>query len=251
VSGTSWGHGSNDAGFGAHTLPQRSIFQQLSETNRTWINYSKSGTSGDAKYFNWTVEHDTMANFADMTQFFSAAANGSLPEFSYINPTCCGVGTNSMHPSGLVSDGEAVLKNIYEALRASPQWKETLFIITFDESGGFHDHVAPPVASRPDNQTFTTSTPDGDYTFTFDRLGGRLPTFLISPYVNKGFVEQFGRSNAGQPASYSATSILRTLGYLWDFTPFNTRIEESPSFDHLILSEARDTIMTLPPATSF
>jgi phospholipase C len=158
-----------------------------------------------------------------------------------------------MHPAGLISDGEAFIKKVYDALRAGPQWEETLFILTFDESGGFHDHVPAPLAPRPDNQTFTLSTPSGvDYTFPFDRLGGRIPTLLISPWVAKAQVEQKGRNAHGETVSYSAASILRTLGYLWDFEPFTPRVEHAASFEHLIRYNARkNTPSALPPAVPF
>jgi phospholipase C len=188
-----------------------------------------------------------------MSQFYVDAAAGNLTSLSFINPSCCGVGTTSMHPTGLISAGEALIKNVYEALRASPQWEETLFILTFDETGGFHDHVPPPLAPRPDNLTYTASTPAGEkYMFPFNRLGGRIPTLLISPWVSKGYVEQKAANADGEVVSYSATSILRTLGYLFDFEPYNPRVEWSPSFAHLVNSKARkNTPTSLPDANPF
>lgn len=70
-----------------------------------------------------------------------------------------------MHPNGAVSDSEAFLKDVYESLRNSKYWEETLIIIVFDEGGGFHDHVAPPLAIPPDNLTYTELTPAGDYSY--------------------------------------------------------------------------------------
>jgi phospholipase C len=186
-----------------------------------------------------------------LENFYTDAAAGTLPEFSYINPSCCGVGTNSMHPTGLVSEGEALIRRVYDAARAGPQWKNTLFVLTFDETGGFHDHVPPPLAPRPDNLTYTTTTPSGeDYTFTFNRLGGRIPTLLISDWVGEGSVEQKGTNTAGDTVSYSASSLLRTLGYLWDFEPFTPRVEKAASFDHLIQTTSRDSTPTALPSAS-
>lgn len=247
MSGTSFGMGTNVANWNkAPTLSQRSIFQQLTETGHSWLNYKPSGGAGDdALYFQWTLASNNTDKSVPTDQFFADAAAGQLPEFSYI-------GDNAFHPAGLVSSGEAFIKKVYEALRASPQWKDTLMILTFDETGGFHDHVPPPLAPRPDNQTFTTTTPSGEsYTFEFDRLGGRVPTLLISPYVAKGHVEQKGVQSNGETVSYSATSILRTLGYLWDFEPFNPRVEGAASFDHLIRAARRSTPAKLPEVTPF
>ncbi|KAL2812236.1 phosphoesterase [Aspergillus cavernicola] len=255
VSGTSHGHGLNDEGFDNHELPNRSIFQQLTETGHSWVNYvdPDGGTGPDAAFFNWTYATNNQDKIVPLANFYDDAAAGALPELTYINPSCCGVGTTSMHPSGLISDGETLIKSVYDALRSGPQWHDTLFILTFDESGGFHDHVPSPLAPRPDNLTFTLETPNGDdYTFPFNRLGGRIPTLLISPWVGKGTVEQKGTNHNGETISYSATSILRTLGYLWDFEPFTPRVEHAASFEHLIRSNARtNTPSALPEPEAF
>lgn len=257
TSGTSHGHGTNDASFrkNSHGHPQRSIFQQLTETGHTWMNYwdPMGGTGPDSAFYNWTYTSGSYDKIVPLANFYTDAAAGNLTEFSYINPSCCGVGTNSMHPSGLVSAGEALIKNVYESLRASKQWEETLLLITFDESGGFHDHVAPPVVPAPDNLTYTSTAPNGQvYTFPFNRLGGRIPTILVSPWVSKAKVEQKRVNSDGEVVSYSATSLLRTLGHLWDFEPFNPRVEASPSFEHLFTSNLRDdTPKTLPAANAF
>lgn len=236
-----------------HGLTQKSIFEQLSNTGHSWKNYFTSIGMVDAFFFNWTFTSGNTDKAQPLKQFFDDAAAGQLPEFSFIDPSCCGVGTNSMHPSGLVSDGETFMKDVYEALRSSPQWEQTLLILTYDESGGFFDHVPPPLAPRPDNLTYTETTPTGEtYTFNFDRLGGRIPTLLISPWVGKGVIEQQGTNSAGDTVSYSASSILRTLGDLWDFAPFTPRVEWAPSFGHLIRSTPRtNTPKTLPDPVKF
>ncbi|KAL2868167.1 phosphoesterase superfamily protein [Aspergillus lucknowensis] len=255
TSGTSYGHGLNDDDFNNHALPMRSIFEQLTETNHTWVNYvdPDGGTGPDAGFYSWTYDTGNDDKIVELADFYDDAAAGNLAELSYINPSCCGVGTTSMHPSGLISDGETLIKSVYDALRSGPQWNNTLFILTFDESGGFHDHVPSPLAPRPDDKTFTLETPNGeDYTFPFDRLGGRIPTLLISPWVEKGAVEQKGTNHDNKTVSYQATSILRTLGSLWDFEPFNPRVEYAPSFEHLITDTARtDTPEALPEPDPF
>lgn len=77
-------------------------------------------------------------------------------------------------------------RTLYDTLRASPQWNKTLFILTFDETGGFHDHDPPRLAPRPDKPTDTETAANGEkYTFGFDRLGGRILTLLSSPWAGK------------------------------------------------------------------
>lgn len=90
---------------------------------------------------------------------------------------------NDDHTSHDVAEGQKLIKQVYEALRSSPQWNQILFLITYDEHGGFFDHVAPPLAGVPN--------PDGrvgppPYNFMFDRLGVRVPTVFVSPWIQPG-----------------------------------------------------------------
>lgn len=197
-------------------------------------------------FFDWTAQH-AKSSIVPLENFFQEAYLGQLPQLSYINPSCCGLNTNSMHPSGNVSYGEVLVKQIYDSIRAGPQWEKTLLLVTYDETGGFFDHVQPPLAVRPDNKTYTETADNGDqYTFKFDRLGGRMPTWLVSPYTPQGHIENYGTDPATcKPSSYSATSVLKTLGYLWDLEDFSPRVSHSPAFDHLIGPNVRDTPETL------
>lgn len=196
TSGTSHGHGENDNGFNIFALPQRSVFQQLSENNITWINYQNStigpglGFNPDADFYEWTLASGASeTNVLPLQQFYTDAAAGTLPQFTYINPECCSF--QSFHPPSSITDGEAFIKGIYESIRNGPQWENTLFILTFDEHGGFGDHVSPPVdVPAGDDILYTETAMDGaNYTFDFKRLGVRVPTLLISPWVGKGVIE--------------------------------------------------------------
>jgi phospholipase C len=90
---------------------------------------------------------------------------------------------NDDHPSHDVAEGQAFVKEVYEILRASPQWKDMLFIITYDEHGGFYDHVPTPADNVPNPDGLVGGEP---YYFDFKRLGVRVPTIMISPWINKG-----------------------------------------------------------------
>ena len=195
-AGTSAGRGKNDKTFDESTITELSLFEQLSSQNISWLNYD--GTNGafnsDAKFYNWTIATGKdKTNVRPLESFFQDAYLGKLPQYSFINPSCCGLDTNSMHPTGPISTGEVFLKQIYDAVRNSPQWDNMLLVITFDEAGGFYDHNAPPKAVRPDKLTYTEDTPDGStYTLNFDRYGGRIPTWIVSPFLAKGHVEHEG-----------------------------------------------------------
>lgn len=90
---------------------------------------------------------------------------------------------NDDHPSHDVFEGQKFVKEVYEALRSSPQWNEMLFVIIYDEHGGFYDHVPTPVVGVPSPDGIVGPEP---YNFQFDRLGVRVPAIMISPWIERG-----------------------------------------------------------------
>ncbi|KAF8552983.1 phosphoesterase-domain-containing protein [Imleria badia] len=239
TSGTSYGHGRNDGTFNVFGLPQRSIFQQLDEANVTWINYYNSSFNPDAEFYAWTrTSGRSKTHVQPIARFFADAEAGTLPQFTWINPECCDY--DSMHPPSPINMGEAWTKSVYEALRNSPQWDGVLFLITFDEHGGYADHVSPPVGVPPgDDITYTERAQDGkNYTFSFDRLGVRVPTLVISPWVEKGALEHLGQNDA----IYSHSSLPAFISKLWnldDGVPLTPRVASAASFEHLITDDFR------------
>ena len=143
-----------------------------------------------------------------------ALRNGrDIPSFCYVEPWWgWGVGMpdgtdfwgfqgNDYHPPAWIGPAEWDLNELYEALINSRQWGRMLFIVTFDEHGGTWDHVAPPRAANPDGMI----GPDG---FRFERMGPRVPTLLISPYVRPRTVF---RAPSGSGAAFDHTSIIKTI----------------------------------------
>ncbi len=108
-------------------------------------------------------------------RFFEDAAEGVLPPVVYIDPTF-GSGGNDDHPPHHPGLGQKLLSTIYTALASSPQWPNCNLVITYDEHGGFHDHVPPPIV--PDDLAA-----DG-----FDQLGFRVPALVVGPYARRGHV---------------------------------------------------------------
>lgn len=78
--------------------------------------------------------------------------------------------------------GQRFVKEVYEILRSSPQWKEMALLITYDEHGGFYDHVPTPVSGVPNPEGIVGPDP---FYFKFNRLGVRVPTLLVSPWIDK------------------------------------------------------------------
>eukprot|EP01087_Luapelamoeba_hula_P012766 TRINITY_DN3597_c0_g1_i1.p1 TRINITY_DN3597_c0_g1~~TRINITY_DN3597_c0_g1_i1.p1 ORF type:complete len:671 (+),score=71.01 TRINITY_DN3597_c0_g1_i1:232-2013(+) len=233
-------------------FPQETIFDQITKSGLTWRNYYNDTP--------WELFLNTMAhapeNLATMGQFFEDARTGNLPSFSWINPLnginfTLGLGSNDQHPDHDVALGEAYYKDIYEALRSSPAWNDTLFVITYDEHGGFYDHVSTPLNVPPPGDG-ETSYPDPNV--KFDRLGIRIPTLLISPWIPKGLVisEPPAAQKPAPNSEYDLTSIMATTRKLLNMQtgPLTKRDAWSGTFEHaLSLSSPRtDCPVHLPPA---
>jgi phospholipase C len=215
-------------------FPQRTIFDQLEESGHTWRNYYNDTPW---ELFMEKIAHNT-ENLQPMEAFYRDASTGNLPSFAWINPRSginitTGVGSNDQHPDHDMNAGEQYMKDIYEALRASPQWNETLFIITYDEHGGFYDHVIPPSVDIPAPNDGEKSYPTID--FQFNRLGMRIPTLLISPWVRKGLVisEPPSGFKPYLSSEFDLTSILSTTRKLLNMpsTPLTARDEWAATFE--------------------
>jgi phospholipase C len=98
-----------------------SIFESLSNNNISWKNYYESDII-DSYIYKW-VQDNAMDKIVHANEFWEDIANGTLPQFSYINPECCSI--DSMHPTSNMAGGELLIKHVYDALRASPYWENT------------------------------------------------------------------------------------------------------------------------------
>ena len=179
-------------------------------------------------------------HFVPFAQFEADAANGDLPDFSFIEP-CLILGHGDYHPAvsralghGIVIPGvdppssilggEAFLARIYNAYKAmqsptgSSVWNTTL-LIGWDEPGGTFDHVPPGPVPPPD-----PSAPAGQLGFRFDRSGYRVPAIMVSPWVAEG--EVFNEE-------YRHTSLIATLREQWALgDPLTARDAAARTFSH-------------------
>jgi phospholipase C len=148
---------------------------------------------------------------------------------------------NSMHPLDDITRGEQLIKTVYESIRNSPHWERSLLIITFDEHGGFYDHVAPGPAVPPgDLETADYS----EFGFKFDRLGVRVPALVISAHTPRGVIDH---------TVYDHTSILATVESLYGVHNLTQRDKAANTVGHLMsLPVARTDAPTSlnPPAKS-
>jgi phospholipase C len=164
------------------------------------------------------------------SQFLADAQTGSLPSYSFIEPRYFAdlFGTyipNDEHPPHNVVYGEQLIASVYNALRSSPCWKQTLLVITYDEHGGCFDHVAPPKAVPPDGKI------NNAYGFDFSAYGVRVPAVIISPYMAPGSKLHEGRD--GTP--FDHTSIIRTVRDLFGLGgPLTARDAAAPSLMEML-----------------
>ncbi|XP_077212203.1 non-specific phospholipase C6 [Tasmannia lanceolata] len=150
-------------------------------------------------------------------KFKKHARNGQLPSLTVIEPRYFdikGFPANDDHPSHDVANGQTLVKEVYETLRSSPQWNETLLVITYDEHGGFFDHVTTPYMNVPNPDGNTGPAP---FFFKFDRLGVRVPTIMVSPWIKKGTVIS-KPSRPTENSEFEHSSIPATIKKIFNLT---------------------------------
>ncbi|MEO6851860.1 MAG: alkaline phosphatase family protein, partial [Mucilaginibacter sp.] len=138
----------------------------------------------------------------DETEFIAAAKSGTLPAVSFVKP----LGINNEHPGySDVQNGENHTLELINDVLNGPNGKDAVIIITYDENGGFWDHVAPPVID-------TKWGP-----------GTRVPTILVSPFAKQGYVDH---------TQYETVSILSFIEKRWGLTPLATRDKNANPFSN-------------------
>jgi phospholipase C len=111
-------------------------------------------------------DHERPLSQEPLSDFYAAAAAGSLPNVSWVTPDWA----DSNHPGAPIAQGQAWVTKLVNAVMRGPDWKSTAIFLAWDDWGGFYDHVAPPVVDR-------------------NGYGLRVPGLVISPYARRGFVD--------------------------------------------------------------
>jgi phospholipase C len=184
----------------------------------------------DIRHFSRFANDLQQAGYADRYIFIE-------PSYDVLNKYRHGT---SQHPLGDVTLGEALIKQTYEAIRNSPVWNNSLLIITWDEHGGFYDHVLPGATPAPADGAPTTFNQNG---FAFDLYGPRVPAIVVSPLIPKNLVDH---------RLYDHSSILATLESLFGIAPLTARDRNARTLNALCtLPTARtDAPATLPNPAS-
>jgi phospholipase C len=226
------------------------IFERLEAYGRTWKVYIMEPMPVSfTGVIHFPRLRDRLAShFVPFAEFEEDAAAGTLPDFSLIEPNMLG-GHGDYHPafgrsfsaavdlamdnpSSLLS-GEAFLERVFTAYRSAtsetgPNVWNTPLLIGWDEPGGTYDHVPPGTVPPPD-----PAAPPGEFGFTFDRSGYRVPAIIVSPWVEPGSVYN---------EEYRHTSLIATLRKAWGLgDAFTRRDAAARTFDHVFsLATPRD-----------
>ncbi|MDX6491628.1 MAG: phospholipase [Gaiellaceae bacterium] len=175
------------------------ILDLLEDAGVTWKIYSigtddvPSGDSDNVAVFwsRWAHDPRTTATKVD---YLNDCKTGALPEVSWVIPSFS-MGFDE-HPPADVSVGMAFQQEMITALRASKAWKQSAYLLTYDEHGGFFDHVAPPQVDAYG-------------------LGVRVPLWVVSPFAKRGVV------TSRKPAEHVST--LKLIERLWDLPTLASR----------------------------
>jgi phospholipase C len=212
LAATSHGHVYPQDATNSPQLPDPIIFQLLQEHGITWKIYVRPGPDGctsptclwQLSYINQFLYGSTILaqfpqNLVPDSQFLTDAKNGTLPQVSFIEPAS--EVSLDEHPSGTdtggapnIQAGAQYVSSLVSAVMNGPSWKDSAFIFTFDEFGGFYDHVPPQTTVSPDGiapsdlRTNDVCTRVGGPTCDFTYTGYRVPLIVISPFAKKHYV---------------------------------------------------------------
>ncbi|MFP5236334.1 MAG: alkaline phosphatase family protein [Acidobacteriota bacterium] len=234
--GTAYPHSVSDK-----VLTAKTIFEELQDANITWKIYvnpqgsSCSGPPYDPKCllglsyvrffaFGQEIPAKYPQNIAPISQYFTDVKNGTLPQVAQIEPAS-DAGLDE-HPSDSdtapinMQAGAQYVSTLINALMQSASWKDSAFILTYDESGGFYDHVSPQPEPRPDgikpadllpgDICTTTTGPNCDFVYT----GYRIPLIVVSPFAKKHYVSH---------TVADTTAILKLIETRFNLPPLSKR----------------------------
>jgi phospholipase C len=181
--------------------PNGTIFDRLDAHGITWRNYYNDlpGLAVIPTIVTGKRQHQT----SKTTQFLTDAAAGKLPAVSYVDPN---FGVQSEEDPQDIRQGERFAAAIINATMQGPKWSKTLLIWTYDEHGGYYDHVPPPRAIRPDNIPPEIHVPP-DLPGAYDRYGFRVPAVIVSPYARRNYVSH---------VVHDHTSVMKLIETKWN-----------------------------------
>jgi phospholipase C len=174
------------------TPPWNSVFDELTAHGRSWkIYYALPPSALTGTVWPQLLPPGHAADLSTGSAFFADLAAGSLPSFSFVRP---GVDYSTEPPED-IGQGDTWVGQLVNAVAHSRYWASTAVFVTYDESGGFWDHVAPAASTG---------------------YGARTPMIIVSPYARHGVYHQ-------QSTNVSILSFMQKLWGLPALTPLNAR----------------------------
>jgi phospholipase C len=199
---------------------QPTIFDRLTDKGISWRIYFHD--IPQSLVFERQRQRPNVLNYRTFDRFVSdtKGPEADFPQFTYIEPRYQGSDQNDDHPPHDIMKAQKLIADVYNAIRAKPDlWASTLFVIFYDEHGGFYDHVPPPAAIPPDDLSLGQDC--------FRRLGVRVPALLVSPWVNKQVLS----------TEFDHTSFLKYLAEKWDLEPLGERAKAANTFSEAIYTD--------------
>jgi phospholipase C len=240
----------------AQTYPNRRFFftgtasGTIATNNDTFTIPAANGTIWDrldANHIDWGIYFQDLPSWLivpgsftparasrqrPFSQFASDAAAGKLPQFTFIDPNYDN--TSEENPQD-IQVGEEFVASIVHALTSAPTWKSTALFITYDEHGGYYDHVPPPRAIPPD--AIPPMTKHGDALGGYGRYGFRVPLIVVSPWARAGYVSHVVQDH---------TSMLAFIERKWNLPAMTFRdANAAPMTDYF---DFRKPAFARPPA---
>jgi phospholipase C len=218
------------------TLNVKTIFDLLDQAKIDYRIYETNpGSSTMNDFTGFRAKHTP--NFAPIGDYFKDLGQGTLPPVAFIE-----TGEDSgqdEHPDNNVQVGAAFTASLINALMQSTSWKDSVFLLSWDEGGGLYDHVSPQPAVPPDGLAPSDLAPT-DVPGTFNTTGFRVPLIVVSPFARKGYVSH---------TTMDATAILKLIEDRFGLPSLTRRDAAQPSMlEFFDFSSAPSMTPPTPPA---
>jgi phospholipase C len=200
------------------------IFDELQSAKISWKNYVQDYPNGSSLKPFPAYGKYLGVNIVPIAQYFTDLTNGTLPNVAFIERDSQG-GLDEHPGAGIsVQKGAAYVESLISALMNSSSWKDSVFFLTYDEGGGFYDHVGPVQTVSPDgilpilssnDVCASTAGPTCDFVYT----GFRLPNLVVSPFSRAHYVDH---------TPIDSTAILRFIELRFGLQPLTKRDAAQP-----------------------
>jgi phospholipase C len=225
------------------------IFDRLTAHGKTWRIYHGDSRPQVLSLKGMVDKKDDARFFREADELAADLQRGDTVNYTFIEPDYDLLFNfrygDSQHPLGKVSAGEKLMAYVYNAIFKNPVGAKSALVITWDEHGGFFDHVPPPAATPPGDPPLNAARAKYPQNFPFNRFGARVPTVLISPWLPQGLGSQI----YGPKAIFDHSSVVRALRETFQLgAELTKRDKASPNWNSKLLNAPRSLGVPFPAA---